>query len=56
VIVNVYQWAPEMTDVLDIISKKHMNFKLKGMQIQDTTRPLPTAAVPYSQFFDIVKA
>lgn len=55
VITNVYQWAPDMAKVLNMIEKKHISFELDGMLLQDTTRALPTPAAPFSQFFEIVK-
>ena len=56
ILVNVYQAALDMTKLLSLIDAKHNNVELDGMCLQDTTRPVPTAAAPYSQFFNIVKA
>lgn len=53
--VDVYQWAPDMADMLEFISKKHMTFKLNGMLLQDQSKPLPTAASPLSQFFKVTR-
>ena len=55
-IVNVHQWAPDMTNMLELISKKHLKMDIGGMLLQDQTRPLPTAALPFSQFFSIQRA
>ena len=55
VIINVFQWAPDMTKMLSMIAKKHIEFELDGMMLQDTSRPLPTPEAPFSQFFEIVK-
>lgn len=55
VIANVFQWAPDMAKVLNMIDKKHMSFELDGMLLQDTTKPFPTPASPLSQFFEIIK-
>jgi hypothetical protein len=54
--VECYQWAPDMAKVLNMIEKKHMNFELDGMLLQDQSRPLPTADSPLSQFFTVMKA
>jgi len=56
VVCNVYQAALDMTKMLSLIEAKHNSIELDGMLLQDTLRPLPTAAAPYSQFFNIVKA
>ncbi len=56
ILVNVFQWAPDMAKVLDLIGKKHISFELDGMLIQDTLRALPSAENPFSQFFEILKA
>ena len=56
ILVNVYQAALDMTKLLSLIDAKHNNVELDGMCLQDTTRPVPTVAAPYSQFFNIVKA
>jgi hypothetical protein len=55
-IVHCYQWAPDMTQLLDLISKKRAAFELNGMLLQDQSKPLPTAAAPYSQFLKVVRA
>lgn len=55
VIVNAYQVALDMTKVMSFIDSKSNNTELDGMFLQDTTKPLPTASAPYSQFFNIVK-
>jgi hypothetical protein len=55
VLANVYQWAPEMAKVINLIEKKKMQFELDGMLLQDTTRPRATPSNPFSQFFEIVK-
>lgn len=55
-IVNLYQLALDMTKMLSLIDSKHNNVELDGMLLQDTTRALASAAAPYSQFFNIVKA
>lgn len=55
ILANIHQWAPNMSDMLDMISKKHMVFALNGMLLQDQTLPLPAAADDLSQFFSIVK-
>lgn len=55
VIVNAYQVALDMTKVMSFIDSKSNNTELDGMFLQDTTKPLPTPAAPYSQFFNIVK-
>jgi hypothetical protein len=54
--VECYQWAPDMAKTLNMIEKKHMNFELDGMLLQDQARPLPTSASPLSQFFTVTKA
>lgn len=54
-ITNVFQWAPDMSKMLSLIEKKHMSFELDGMLLQDTTKPIPTAALPFSQFFEVIK-
>lgn len=55
VIVNVYQWASDMAKMLSMIDKKKSTFMLNGMLLQDTTKPRPTQAAPFSQFFNVVK-
>ena len=52
-IVNVFQWAPDMSNMLEFIAKKRMKFELNGMLLQDQTKPIPTAAAPFSQFFNM---
>lgn len=55
VIVNVYQSAFNMAKMFDFVMNKHFNLEIDGMSLPDTTRSIPTAAAPYSQFFNIVK-
>lgn len=55
-IVECYQWAPDMSNTLDFIGKKHMMFQLGGMLLQDQTKPLATADNPFSQFFRVTRA
>lgn len=55
VIINVHQWAPDMTKMLSMIDKKHVSFELDGMMLQDRTKPRPTPESQLSQFFNITK-
>ena len=55
-IVECYQWAPDMSNTLDFIGKKHMAFELGGMLLQDQTKPLATSTNLFSQFFKITRA
>ncbi|MGZ3325699.1 MAG: phage tail tube protein [Xanthobacteraceae bacterium] len=54
--VQAYQWAPDMAKTLNMIERKHMQFELDGMLLQDQSKPFPTSASPLSQFFTITKA
>jgi hypothetical protein len=56
VIVTINQIAFDMAKVLNFIEKKHVNFEMDGMCLQDTLIDLPEAADDLSQFFSIVKA
>lgn len=56
VIVTCHQAALDMASAFNLIEKKHMALELKGMLLQDTTKPLPTAPGDLSQFFSVVKA
>lgn len=56
VIVTGYQFAADMAKVLSMIDSKSFNLELDGMLLQDTTRSLPSAASPFSQFFTVLKA
>ena len=55
-IVECCQWAPDMAGSLNFIDKKHLASELGGMLLQDQTKPLATAANPFSQMFKITKA
>jgi hypothetical protein len=56
VIVTAYQVGLDMAKMLAFIGNKSNNFELDGMFLQDTTKSLPSASAPYSQFFNIAKA
>lgn len=55
-IVTCYQVALDMAKMLAFIESKHNSLELDGMLLQDTTRALPTAASPLSQFITVTKA
>lgn len=55
-IVECFQWAPDMAGSLNFIDKKHLMMELGGMLLQDQTKPLATAANPFSQMFRITKS
>jgi hypothetical protein len=56
VIVTCHQAALDMAKAFSLIERKHQQFELDGMLLQDTTKPLPQAATDLSQFFTILKA
>lgn len=56
VIVTCNQIAFDMAKVFNLIEKKHFNFEMDGMCLQDTTIPLPSLSTDLSQFFSVVKA
>lgn len=54
VIVN--QITFDMAKALDLIAKKHVNFEMDGMCLQDTLIATPTSSSDLSQFFSVIKA
>lgn len=56
IVCAIHQVALDMRKMLSLIDAKHQVMELDGMLLQDTTRALPTALAPFSQFFNITKA
>ncbi len=54
-IFTAYQCALDIAKAFNMIEAKHASLDLGGVLLQDTTKPLPTAAAPYSQFMRISK-
>ena len=54
--VVVNQVAFDMAKVFNLIEKKHIQFEMDGMCLQDTTIATPQLATDLSQFFSIQKA
>ena len=55
-LVTCNQVTFDMAKTLSLIDKKHINFEMDGMLLQDTTVPLPVLNTDLSQFFSIIKA
>jgi hypothetical protein len=56
VIVTCNQFTFDMAKTLDLIEKKHFNFEMDGMLLQDQLVTLPSDPTDLSQFFSVVKA
>lgn len=55
-LVTCNQIAFDMAKTLNLIEKKHFQFEMDGMCLQDTTVALPADPTDLSQFFSIVRA